>query len=151
GARRQPYAGDRAHGRGGRGEGRERDPRDAVRHVRDGRELDRDLRVRDGGERAEALARAARDRAESGLGLCTHGPAYGYTWAARWRAPAALRVGGAAPRMPPAPPRRRPPRRRAATAPRPTRPRREPRPRVRPAPRTRPGRSSRRPRRAPDG
>ena len=35
-----------ADDRGGRGERRERDHRDALRHVRDGRQLDRDLRLR---------------------------------------------------------------------------------------------------------
>ena len=39
---------DAADGRGGRGEGRERDRRDALRHVRDGRHVDRDLRLRHG-------------------------------------------------------------------------------------------------------
>ena len=46
-----------AHGRGGRGEGRERDRRDALRHVRDGRHLDGDLRVRHGGARPEGVSR----------------------------------------------------------------------------------------------
>ena len=45
---RQPRAGDPAHGRGGEDEGRRRDRRDALRHLRDGLELDGDLRVRHG-------------------------------------------------------------------------------------------------------
>ena len=55
-------------GRGGRGEGRERRRRDAVRHLRDGRHLDGDLRLRDGRPRAQALSASRR----SGGGA--HGP-----------------------------------------------------------------------------
>src|SRR6185503_3876011 len=55
GPRRQPGTGGRADGRGGRGEGSRRDRRDALRHLRDGIELDRDLRVRNRGQGAQEL------------------------------------------------------------------------------------------------
>ena len=62
-----------ADGRGGRGEGRERDRGDALRHVRDGRELDGDLRLRDGGPRPQALA-PARGRPVASGGVGGHEP-----------------------------------------------------------------------------
>src|SRR5207244_12063633 len=54
-------------GRGGGGEGRECDRRDALRHLRDGQQLDGDLRVRHGGARAQAVGvpRARRPRREA--------------------------------------------------------------------------------------
>src|SRR4029077_15442664 len=55
---RQPQPGARADGRGGREARRERDHRHALRHVRDGQQLDRDLRVRDGGEGQQGVTKA---------------------------------------------------------------------------------------------
>jgi hypothetical protein len=51
----QPRAGHAADDRGGRDEGGERGDRHALRHLGDGGQLDRDLRVRDRGARAKAL------------------------------------------------------------------------------------------------
>ena len=63
----QPARRDRPDDRGGRGEGRERRRRDALRHLGDGRHLDRDLRLRHGRPRAQAL-RARREAAMLVLG-----------------------------------------------------------------------------------
>jgi hypothetical protein len=49
------HEGDGAHDGGGGGKGRQRDHRDALRHVGDGPELDGDLRVRDSGAHQEGL------------------------------------------------------------------------------------------------
>ena len=66
GARRQPHRGDPADDRRSGGEGRERRRRDAVRHVRDGRHLDGDLRVRHGREdHARVIRRSGADEAET--------------------------------------------------------------------------------------
>ena len=66
GARRQPHGGDPAHDRRGGGEGRERDRRDALRHVGDGEQLDGDLRVRHGREdHAAVIRRSGADEAET--------------------------------------------------------------------------------------
>ena len=51
-----------ADGRRGGGEGRERDRRDALRHLRDGRHLDRDLRLRHRGPDQQALERCVERR-----------------------------------------------------------------------------------------
>src|SRR5439155_11206314 len=58
GARRLAPAGDRPNGRRGGSEGRERDRRHALRYLGDGLELDRDLRLWNGGAHQVRVTRA---------------------------------------------------------------------------------------------
>src|ERR1700733_5805444 len=63
-----------SHGRGSRGAGRQRGPGHAVRHLRNGRELDGDLRLRDGRcHRADRVSQAADARTDF-LGACLREP-----------------------------------------------------------------------------
>ena len=66
--------GDAADGRGGGGEGRERDRRDALRHLRDGPDLDRDLRLRNGGASAQAVRGSAAGERNRGGWFWRSGP-----------------------------------------------------------------------------
>src|SRR5207253_2388035 len=102
GTRRQPSAGDRANDRGGRGERRQRDPRDALRYLRDGPDLDRDLRVRD--------RRASRSRISRPAAGVAAGHGRGWLSGTRMRAPPSAartarrrysRRGSRPPRLPP--------------------------------------------------